>query len=338
MAISFFCGYAEFQNGNHEVIVLPEGIAPTLPGRQIEVGAVRIETVAPASPPNQNVSPEQGRASTTLNDLVARFRAESNGLAATTRENMNFHFRVAARHLDFGRNIRDIRVGDLRKLKSDLAEARKPSTVNDILFKGLGALFKIAVEDELIDKSPLEKLKRSKASEPDRAQPTWEQSQQIVDTVAQSAPETAIIIGFMRHFGIGQAEIMNLCGEHIDTDSGVIHIRRKKTTKVFEVPVFPHAKAFIERLKTEGRLQVGTPVVQWRNPRKAFESACKDLGLPHYTPRSLRRCFIVHALEIGVDVRLVSQWQAHSDTTLIFKVYGKHISKEHADRMAQKLQ
>ena len=338
MALTAVYDYAASQNGNHETIVLPDGVVPTLPTPQITAGPAKPEPVALLSPPNQDSLPELRRAGTSLNDLVARFRAESHGLAKSTRGTMDYHFKVAARHIDFARDVSGIRLADLRALKSKLAENHKPASVNDIVFKGLGALFKIAVEDEVIDKSPLEKLKRSKSGDPDREQPSWEQSQQIVDTVVGSVPETGIIIGFMRHFGVGQAEIRYLCGEHLDVGAGAIHFRRKKTGKAFEVPIFGHAKTFIEGLKTEGRLQVGKPIMAWRNPRKALESACKDLGLPTYSPRALRRCFIIHCLETGVDPRVVAQWQAHADTTLIFRVYGKHVSKDHALKMAEKLQ
>ena len=51
----------------------------------------------------------------------------------------------------------------------------------------------------------------------------------------------------------------------------------------------------------------------------------------------MRRCFIVHALELGIDPRLVARWQGHKDAGLVFKVYGKHIDAQHEKRQAQKM-
>jgi integrase len=68
-----------------------------------------------------------------------------------------------------------------------------------------------------------------------------------------------------------------------------------------------------------------------------METACKELGLPVYSPRALRRTFIIHCLESDVDPRVVAQWQGHRDATLIFKVYGNYVSREHAAKMAKKL-
>jgi integrase len=94
----------------------------------------------------------------------------------------------------------------------------------------------------------------------------------------------------------------------MDCRSRSIHFRRKKTGKPFDVPLFPHAATLVERLKAEGRLFVGKPVVKWRNPRKALAAACERLDLHVYEPRALRRCFIIHALEQGIDPRVVAKW------------------------------
>jgi integrase len=272
-----------------------------------------------------------------LNALVEKFRASSGHLAASTREKFECHFTVAGRYLNFDREVSSIKLVDMRELKSKLSEGRKPSSVNDIIFKALGALFQIALDDEVLEHSPLEKLKRAKKGEPDRQQPTWEQAEHIAAEVATRSAESGLIVRLMLNFGVGQAEIKFLRGEHIDLANGVVHFRRKKTGKHFDVPIFPHATGMVDALKAKGRLAVGKPVVEWRNPRKALAAACERLDLPVYEPRALRRSFIVHALEIGVDPRLVARWQGHKDATLIFRVYGRHIDAQHEQRQAQKM-
>jgi integrase len=336
MAITALYDYAATQNGNHEVSLVSLGSeAPKLLPQSVESSAL-MRAVSSPPPEPKTAAPTTG-SGVSLKALADRFRVESKHLARSTRDTMDYHFKVAGEFLDFQRDVTTIRLADLRTLKSQLMEGRKPSTVNDIIFKGLGALFKIALEDGQLEKSPLEKLKRTHNGEPDRQQPTWEQSLQILQSVTRSVPETGVIVGIMRHFGIGQAEIKYLDGAHIDLPRGEIHFRRKKTSKPFDVPIFPHAEAFIHWLKQQGKFTAGKPVVAWRNPRKALENACKELGLPIYSPRALRRTFIIHCLETGVDPRVVAQWQGHGDATLILKVYGKYISKEHAAKMAQML-
>jgi len=272
-----------------------------------------------------------------LHSLVEKFRAGSGHLSASTREKFDSHFNVLARYLNFDLEVTSIKLADMRELKSKLSEGRKPSSVNDILFKALSALFQIAVEDGILTESPLAKLKRAKKGETERQQPTWEQAERIVAEVATKARESSLIVNLMRNFGVGQAEIEQLRGEHFDLAKGLVHFRRKKTGKFFDVPIFPHSKALVEELKNKGRLGVGRPVVEWREPRAALAAACRRLEFPVYGPRGLRRCFIIHALEIGVDPRVVARWQGHKDATLILKVYGKYIDPAHELRQAQKM-
>jgi len=336
MAITTLLGYADSQNGNHAVLVLPDSV----PDPRIANGWSLDGDVPPGAPPIPKSTPTRrisGPAVVAINELVKRYKAQWNHLAPSTREKLDFHFKVAARHFDFDRDVTAIRLADMRVLRSKLSEGRKPSTVNDILFKAIGGLFKLAVEDGLIERSPLEALQRARRGETDRQQPTWEQAQQIADEVTRFSKESGVITNFMRHFGIGQAEIKYLMAEHVDLTAGVIHFRRKKTGKPFDVPIFAHSKPFLERLKADNRLKVGRPVVTWRNPRKAIAGACERLEMPIYEPRALRRCFIVHCLESGTDPRLVAKWQGHKDAKLIFSVYGKHIDADHERREADKL-
>lgn len=335
MAIAAVLNYTSAQNGNHEVVVLPEvtsklGVATSPPPQAAP-------PVPPAQTPEPAVAPARSEKSVTLNCLVTRFKGEWNHLAPATRNKFDCHFKVAARYLNFDRDVTGIRQADMRELKSKLLVERKPSTVNDIIFKALAALFNLALEDGIIDRSPLERLKPAKKKEVEREQPTWEQSERIVAEVAMSRAETGLIVGFMRNFGVGQGEIMYLLGEHIDLTAQVVRFRRKKTGKPFDVPIFTHAKEFVEKLRAEGRLERGKPVVAYRNPRKALATACDHLDLADYEPRALRRCFIVHCLESGIDPRVVAKWQGHADAKLIFSTYGKHIDAKHEQREASKL-
>ena len=69
--------------------------------------------------------------------------------------------------------------------------------------------------------------------------------------------------------------------------------------------------------------------------RYLLSAACKRLKLPHYDHRSLRRMFVTRALQKGVDVKTVADWQGHQDGgRLILSTYS-HVLREHSDRMAK---
>jgi integrase len=111
---------------------------------------------------------------------------------------------------------------------------------------------------------------------------------------------------------------------------------RRKTKKYFQLPIFPHAQELVRELVSQGSVKTGKPVFTWSNPRKALESACARLGLPRFSLRALRRAFIIHCLEQGLEPRVVAEWQGHKDAKLILDTYGKYVSREHAKAQAAK--
>jgi hypothetical protein len=59
------------------------------------------------------------------------------------------------------------------------------------------------------------------------------------------------------------------------------------------------------------------------------------LKLPTYSHRSFRRAFITRAIELGVDVKVIAEWQGHRDGgKLILDTYS-HVNPVHSKRMAQ---
>ena len=63
--------------------------------------------------------------------------------------------------------------------------------------------------------------------------------------------------------------------------------------------------------------------------------ACRRLGYPPFSQRSLRRLFITRAIERGVDVKVIAEWQGHKDGgKLILDTYS-HVNRAHSQRMAQ---
>jgi hypothetical protein len=76
-------------------------------------------------------------------------------------------------------------------------------------------------------------------------------------------------------------------------------------------------------------------VFEIANAKKALAAACRRLGYPPFSQRSLRRMFITRAIEKGVDVKVIAEWQGHKDGgKLILQTYS-HVNPVHSNRMAQ---
>jgi integrase len=119
----------------------------------------------------------------------------------------------------------------------------------------------------------------------------------------------------------------------VDFEAGQIIAYRHKTSAGFAVPIYPQLRPLLEKL-CAGKAHKER-LFQINEARKALTNACVRLGLAHFTHRSLRRMFITRAIELGVDVKTIAQWQGHRDGgLLILKAYS-HVRPIHSQRMAQ---
>lgn len=212
------------------------------------------------------------------------------------------------------------------------------------------AAIDMAVEDKIIPENPADGLTYRKRKKPIRPTPTFEQFKQIVaDIRAQKfnreAKQSGDFVEFMGLAGLGQAEVAAIKRSDVDLDAGHFIAYRHKTDTGFVVPIFPQLRPLIEKLcadkKPHERL---FPISQ---ARKAIANSCKRLGFlremadsrlaPQFTHRSLRRMFITRAIEKGVDIKTIADWQGHRDGgKLILQTYS-HVRPVHSQRMAQLL-
>jgi integrase len=204
----------------------------------------------------------------------------------------------------------------------------------------LKEVFALALRDKIISHSPAAHLKYIKRQKPIRLTPTWEQFKAIIaDVRAQvfnpDAHDSADFLQFLGLAGLGQAEAHSLTRADVDLDAGRIITFRHKTSTGFVVPVFPQLRPLLERLCE--RKSNRDKIFKIADAKHALTNACKRLGLPPFSQRSLRRMFITRAIEKGVDVKVISEWQGHRDGgKLILDTYS-HVNRVHSQRMAQLL-
>ena len=195
----------------------------------------------------------------------------------------------------------------------------------------------MAVADRIITESPAAGLKYRKRKQPIRQTPTFEQFQAIVaDIRAQrfnaDREASGDFVEFLGLAGLGQAEVAAIKRSDVDLDAGRMIVFRVKTSQGFAVPIFPQVRPLVEKL-CKGKAH-NAPLFSISQARKALFASCQRLGFPSFTHRSLRRMFITKAIENGVDVKVIAQWQGHRDSgVLILKTYS-HIRPEHSNRMA----
>lgn len=198
-------------------------------------------------------------------------------------------------------------------------------------------VFDLAVRDRIIAESPVAHLNYKKRAMPIRLTPTFEEFKAIVSNIRNQrfnadAERSADFVEALGLAGLGQAEAASITRADVDLAAGRIVILRRKTSTGFVIPIFPQVRALAEKL-CKGKAH-GERLFNIENARKALANSCKRLGLPSFTHRSLRRMFVTTAIERGVDVKVIAEWQGHKDGgKLILNTYS-HIRRPHSDRMA----
>jgi integrase len=196
----------------------------------------------------------------------------------------------------------------------------------------------MAVRDKIITDNPAVSLKYRKRKQPIRDTPSFEQFQQIVANIREQkfnreAEKSADFVEFLGLAGLGQAEAASIKRKDVDFEAQRIICYRHKMDVGFAIPIYPQLRPLVEKLCT-GKANTDR-LFSISEARKALGNACKRLGFPNFTHRSLRRMFITRAIELGVDVKVIADWQGHRDGgMLILRTYS-HVRPQHSQRMAQ---
>ena len=231
-------------------------------------------------------------------------------------------------------------VGKIKPSDADLwlSRYRFGSASRNLHISCLKELFNSAARDRIITVLPAAHLRYAKREKPIRLTPTFEQFKAIVaDVRAQllnaDARDSADFLEFLGLAGLGQAEAGSLTPADMDLAAGQIITYRHKTSTGFAIPIFPQVRRLLERL-CEGKAH-DERVFKILDAKKALTGACRRLGYPPFSQRSLRRMFITRAIERGVDIKVIAEWQGHRDGgKLILDTYS-HVNRAHSQRMAQ---
>ena len=332
-------------NGNTAVFLVVDGKeqpvpeaapqAPDQPLRRARQVMVPAETPAAPAKESSTAQPVPSGPAPTLNEFLNRWRRGKAGLMPATEARLDDCLTMLRRYVDTSRPATDYKPQDIRdylaKARADKVKGRrrlKGQTINEAIWRPLHNAFALALEERFIDRNPLESVDREKATPINRTQLTWEDAQRILEYVKGRTLESYLELKFMLFLGVGQAEAKDFTGGSVDWQENNLAFIRRKTGKPFTVPIYPWAKEFIHTAM-EPRLKQGKPVFEWRNPRKALETACQSLGLARVEIRSLRRTLIIHLIQNRVDIRLIAKWQGHSDARLILSRYGAYIDADY---------
>jgi len=259
--------------------------------------------------------------------------------AASTQDNTRRTIAKLLKDWSGPRVISKIKPSDCTEWLAKYGELRQ-ATRNKMI-QDMRNFFAAAVEDKVIARSPAESVKYKKRPDIIRLTPDDDQFAAIVADLrsqlwnGHGRDDTADFVELAGTLGLGQAELSGIQRQHVNLKAGTIQILRQKTQTGFTIPIYPKARAIIERRMTSMPSEQSARLLPQDNCKKGLAAACKRLGFPNFEPRSLRRYFITAALRAGVDVATVAAWQGHKDGgALVLKTYGDAVRLEHSLKMA----
>ena len=212
----------------------------------------------------------------------------------------------------------------------------------NLFLEYIRAVFNLAIEDRLLVDSPVAKIKTKKRTKPLRKTPSYEEFKAIVaDIRAQTynadARDSGDFVEFLGLAGLGQAEASALRWGDLNFNTDQAAALRIKTGRGFALPIYPQLRPLLEKMREQrgGLPHPDERVFVQKEAKKAIANACKRLGLPAYSHRAFRRMFITRAIQKGIDVKVIAEWQGHRDGgKLILDTYS-HVAPKHSQRMAQ---
>jgi integrase len=274
----------------------------------------------------------------TLGEVLERFAATKDGKKDKTKRLTLWI--LSSLQKAWGRSVERpitaIRSSDISTVLASFERRLKPNSFNKISFF-LRAAFQMAVHDGyLTPPSPYEGAtnRTKKVIREKPCIPTREQLHAILDHIRRTrnhkGKQSADFVHFLALAAIGEAELNLLTWENVDWQRGVMHLRRKKTEKPFDVPIYPHFEPFLTDLWERKKKPTTGRIFAMENSINGLRSACRALNYPRFTPRSLRQYGIVYQLRRGLPTKLVAKYQGHKNDWLIITTYSEVIAENDA--------
>lgn len=126
----------------------------------------------------------------------------------------------------------------------------------------------------------------------------------------------------------------------VDGKSTVVELPPKSEASHRTIPLPAFLLKLLRGLKRESKsayiLNVGEHIMDPRAFQYQYKRVLKRAGVKYLNPHTMRHTFSVRALELGFDVKTLSEVLGHADATITLKTYA-HSLDEHKRRSMERL-
>lgn len=306
--------------------------------------------------------------SMTVKELFERFLALKSGVRYNTHQSYAYYFSLLEADPIADRPIGSLRASEAKEFLLRQYKSGKAVTTMKAFHTTMKSVFKLAIEDELIKKSPFAfKLKEIVGDEANtRTALTLKEQETLLrlfteDSYAQFSYTKFVIL---LDTGIRVSELCAIAVDDIDFEQKRLRISKqyakvgatayeltvpKTKTSMRVLPLTDRAVAAF-KMEVESRHLTGTDFIftaatgellRGTAVDREFERLRKHLETVYgidifFTPHVLRHTYCTNMLSKGIDVKALQYLMGHSAAQITLDTYG-HADAEYAERAVQAL-
>ncbi len=202
----------------------------------------------------------------------------------------------------------------------------------------LNGIFAMAIDNDMLIKNPMAKIKPSGVESSEKQVYTTEQRKLLV---AESMRLGYVDLVLLFDAGLRRSELLaidwdhniNLDERYIHPDCGVVPVPGgtkkgdpKSDSSARIIPISARTAAFLAAHKGTGYVVTGTqrymsPSGYERKYRRRMKPMCERLGLPYLPPHNLRHTYGTELRAKGADVYTIQHAMGHADVRITSKLY-----------------
>lgn len=250
----------------------------------------------------------------------------------------------------------------VRRLADNDKKKLSPRTIN-FIFSMLRSVFEYAVEYGYIIKNPCLKIRLLKLKEKEIEIFNRAEQSKIEQTIIKSEDKRNIAIMVCLYTGLRIGELCALKWENINFDSGQLNIKQSmiriknldisenfKTKLVLEEPKTVKSKRlipipdFLRLMLAEFKKESNSQYIftlNWNKPiqprtlQNIYKRLLEKAGVKYRNFHTLRHTFASRAIELGIDVKTVSEILGHSNTNITINRYTHSLMEQKEKMMIQ---
>ena len=264
------------------------------------------------------------------------------------------------------KNLSDINYNFLQNFVYELSNTKSTKTNRKLssntiagIIQVLKSGFKFAVDMEFVLKNPSKKIKLPQQVEKEVKALNREEQKTLETYCINHSTKNYIGIIVSLYTGIRLGELLALRWDDIDFDKKIMKIQKTryqiiidgKYTNIIDNPktkksnrIIPLPCKLIKMLLKYKKISKSQFVisnkkgemVDVRSYQRTFSSILAKCNLKHYGYHSLRHTYATRALELGVDIKTLSELLGHSSVTITLNRYT-HSLMEHKTKIMNKI-